>query len=244
MSYLLYILFGFFPSIAWLLFYLRADAHPEPKKEILAVFFLGAVSTIPAIILEVLLVNLFRNLGWSDLATAILVNVIGVAFIEEVVKYMAVWIREQQINQNRQLDEPVDMIIYMIVSALGFAAVENLMFLLPIVQMNLAMITSLFRALSAILLHTLCSGTVGYFLALSFCDRQRKSRLLIQGILIASFLHGLYNLFIMKSGESEAAIIYLYIPLFILAGLAVFLYAGFKKLKKMGSVCQIKEIQL
>ncbi|MCX6758594.1 MAG: PrsW family glutamic-type intramembrane protease [Candidatus Nealsonbacteria bacterium] len=202
MSYLLYILFGFFPSIAWLLFYLKADVHPEPKKEILAVFLFGALATIPAIILEVVLVDLFNKLPLSPLATAILVNVIGVALIEEL-------------------------------------AIENLLFLLPIIQMNLAIMTSLFRALSAILLHTLCSGTIGYYLALSFCDPKRKKRLILKGILIASSLHGLYNLFIIKS---ESNVAYLYIPLLILTGLAVFLYRDFKKLKKMGSVCKIKEI--
>ncbi len=239
MSYLLYILFGFIPSIAWLLFYLKADVHPEPKKEILAVFLFGALATIPAIILEVVLVDLFNELPLSPLATALLVNVIGVALIEELVKYGAVWLKEQELNQNSQLDEPVDLVIYMIVSALGFAAIENLLFLLPIIQMNLAIMTSLFRALSAILLHTLCSGTIGYYLALSFCDPKRKKRLIFKGILIASSLHGLYNLFIIKS---ESNVAYLYIPLLILTGLAVFLYRDFKKLKKMGSVCKIKEI--
>jgi RsiW-degrading membrane proteinase PrsW (M82 family) len=76
-------------------------------------------------------------------------------------------------------------------------------------------------------------------LALSFCDPKRKKRLFLKGILIASSLHGLYNLFIIKS---ESNVAYLYIPLLILTGLAVFLYRDFKKLKKMGSVCKIKEI--
>jgi RsiW-degrading membrane proteinase PrsW (M82 family) len=238
MSYLLYILFGFFPSIAWLLFYLKADVHPEPKKEILAIFFFGALATIPAIILEVILVDLFNNLQLSDIVRSLLVNVIGVALIEELVKYGAFWLKEQEINQNSQLDEPVDSVIYMIVAALGFAAIENLLFLLPIIQMNLAIMTSLFRALSAILLHTLCSGTIGYYLALSFRNPKRKKRLIFKGILIASSLHGLYNLFIIKS---EASVAYLYIPLLILTGLAISLYKHFKKIKKMGSVCKIKE---
>lgn len=242
MSYLLYILFGFFPSIAWLLFYLKADVHPEPKKEILAVFFFGALATVPAIIFEVVLVDLFNNLKLPIMATAILVNVIGVALIEELVKYGAFWLKEQEINRNSQLDEPVDPVIYMIVSALGFAAIENLLFLLPIIQMNLAIMTSLFRALSAILLHTLCSGTIGYYLALSFCNPLKRKRLVFKGILIASSLHGLYNLFIIKSGESETSVAYLYVPLLILTGLAISLYKDFKKLKKMGSVCKIKEV--
>lgn len=239
MSYLLYILFGFFPSIVWLLFYLKADTHPEPKKEILAVFLFGALATIPAIIIELALSYILNTFSWPEWIALLIGNVIGVALIEEMAKYGAVWIKEQEMNQNSELDEPVDLVIYMIAAALGFAAIENLLFLLPIVQMNLAIITSLFRALSAILLHTLCSGTIGYYLALSFCDTKKKTFLFLKGLFIASFLHGSYNLFIIKSESNKA---YLFVPLLILAGLAVFLYKDFKKLKKMGSVCKIKEI--
>lgn len=227
------------PSIAWLIFYLKRDVHPEPKREILLVFLFGAASTIPAIILELSLFEFFKFLNLPPFLNAILVNVIGVAFIEEFVKYAAVWIQEQKINENSQLDEPVDFMIYMIVSALGFAAVENLIFLLPIVKLHLAVITSLFRALSAILLHTLCSGTIGYFLALSFRYRSRRKWLVAKGFIIASSLHGLYNLFIIKSGESEQNVVFLYFPLLILTGLAVFLYMEFGRLKKMGSVCKM-----
>ena len=239
MEYYYYLIFGVLPSIAWLIFYLRRDSHPEPKTEILWVFFLGALSTIPALFLEFSLVSVIKGLNLSPLLTIILVNVLGVAFIEEFVKYGAVWVKEQRINQNAQLDEPVDFVIYMIISALGFAAVENLLFLLPIIQLDVAITTSLFRALSAILLHTLCSGTIGYFLALSFCDQKNKRKLVAKGFVIASFLHGSYNLFIIKSGENAA---FLLMPLLILAGLALFLYVSFKKLKKMESVCRIDGI--
>lgn len=236
MEYYNYLIFGVLPSIAWLIFYLRKDSHPEPKTEILWVFFLGAFSTIPALFLEFSLVNVIKALNLPPFFTIILVNVLGVAFIEEFVKYGAVWVKEQRINQNAQLDEPVDFVIYMIISALGFAAVENLLFLLPIIQLDVAITTSLFRALSAILLHTLCSGTIGYFLALSFCDRANRRKFIVGGFAIASFLHGLYNLFIIKSEENTA---FLLIPLLILSGLAFFLYSRFKKLKKMNSVCRI-----
>ena len=35
------ILLGFIPPILWLIFWIREDPHPEPKKEILTVFFAG-----------------------------------------------------------------------------------------------------------------------------------------------------------------------------------------------------------
>jgi len=162
MLYIFYLTFGVLPSLLWMAFYLRKDFHPEPKREILLVFLFGMLATIPAAICEVFLSDIFKNFGLSEFITTLLVNVIAVAFIEEFMKYAAVWTREQRINQNTQLDEPVDFIIYMIVAALGFAAMENLLFLLPIIQLNLAIMTTIIRAVSAILLHTLTSGMIGY----------------------------------------------------------------------------------
>jgi len=237
MSYILYLAFGVLPSLLWLAFYLREDAHPEPKREILLVFLFGMLATVPAIFFEIFLSDTIKSFGLGDFLTTLLVNVIAVAFIEEFVKYAAVWAREQRANHNALLDEPVDFVIYMIVSALGFAAVENLLFLLPIIQLNLAIMTTIVRAVSAILLHTLCSGMIGYYMARSYCDREHKRRLVAKGFLIASALHGVYNLFIIKSGED---LVFLMIPLTILAGMALFLFKGFGQLKKLNSVCQLK----
>ena len=246
----IYFIAGVLPCFLWLLFYLKRDRHPEPKKEILAVFTIGALMTAPAVAMEVFLINVIDSFTLGTIATVIISNIIAVAFIEEFAKYSAVWLKEQAVNQNHYLDEPVDFVIYMIVSALGFAAVENLLFLLPVVQEQMAgnamplqvdgafylISLSLFRSLSAILLHTLCSGVIGYYMAMTFCHREKKMLLLATGFLTVSCLHGLYNFSIMKSGSDAA---YLFIPLAIITMLAFTLYLQFQKLLKMKSVCDM-----
>ena len=52
MSYPFYIILGILPSLIWLAFYLKKDVHPEPKSEVLKIFFYGALVTIPAFFLE------------------------------------------------------------------------------------------------------------------------------------------------------------------------------------------------
>lgn len=248
-SLAVYLIAGVLPCFLWLLFYLARDRHPEPKQEIAKVFFLGALVTAPAVGLQIFLINAINSLGLPEIIALLLANILAIALIEEYAKYFAVWVREQAAQQNRHLDEPVDFVIYMVVAALGFAAVENLLFLLPAVQdvfftgnellraesaMFLVSL-SLFRSLTAILLHTLCSGVLGYYMAMAFCRRKRKSGLLLRGFVIVSVLHGLYNFSIMKSEDDSS---FLFVPLIIIFGLAIALYRCFNRLLKMKSVCK------
>jgi protease PrsW len=235
-SYPLYIVVGVAPCILWLLFYLFQDRHPEPKKEILAVFLLGALMTAPAVALEKLLIPIVQGAGLDPLLTILAVNIVAVAFVEEFFKYFAVWLKEQVINHNYQLDEPVDFVIYMVVSALGFAAVENLLFLLmPDTSPLIA--RSLVRSATAILLHTLTSGILGYYMAMTFCHRERRTSLLAVGFVVISCLHGLYNFSIM---ESETNLEFLLVTLSILLFMACTLYIQFQQLLRMKSVCDMK----
>jgi len=248
-SLAVYLIAGVLPCFLWLAFYLKRDRHPEPKREIAKVFLLGGLMTAPAVAIEIFLINVIGSFGLPEAAALLLANILAIAFVEEYAKYFAVWVREQAAQQNRHLDEPVDFVIYMAVAALGFAAVENLLFLLPSVREQIfsgnillaggaAVLVwlSLFRSLTAILLHTLCSGTLGYYMAMAFCRRKKKAGILFRGFVLVSCLHGLYNFSIMKSEENA---LFLFIPLAIILFLALNLYARFKKLLATKSVCKM-----
>ena len=249
-SLAVYLLAGVLPCFLWLAFYLKRDRHPEPKNEIAKVFLLGGLMTAPAVAIEIFLINIVNSFGLPEAVALLLANILAIAFVEEYAKYFAVWVREQAAQQNRHLDEPVDFVIYMAAAALGFAAVENLLFLLPSVREQIfsgsdlltaggaAVLVwlSLFRSLTAILLHTLCSGMVGYYMAMAFCRRKRKAGILFQGFVLVSCLHGLYNFSIMKSEENA---LFLFLPLAIILFLALNLYSRFKKLLATKSVCKM-----
>ena len=168
MIYLLY-LFGFLPSIIWLLFYLRKDAHPESNRMILRIFFFGVLAAFFAIFLEK---------GFQAItANSLLIIFLGGAFIEEYLKYLVVRVG---VFHNSEMDEPPDLLLYMIISALGFAALENILVLSnyhPILTTAKALEVMSWRFVSATFLHALCSGTLGYFLALSFSisNSEKKS---------------------------------------------------------------------
>jgi len=228
MSNLIYIIFGILPSILWLLFYLKKDTHPEPKLMVLKIFFYGVLAALPAGFLEKGIFEVFKKIILSPSSRVILNGFIGVALIEEIIKYLVV---KGKVLNDPEFDEPVDAVFYMMIAALGFAASENILILLQL-QSTLLLSQTLsiliLRFLGATFLHALCSGTVGFWLALSFLHYRREGfKLPFPGLGIAIFLHGLYNFSIIKGG------LMLLIPIAILISLALFVSSGLKRLKKM-----------
>ncbi len=235
MTYPFCIIFGVLPSIIWLLFYLRKDRHPESNPMVLKIFFYGMLVALPAVFLEIGAFKFFSQFNLPVFFVTFLNTFIGVALIEETLKYLVV---KEKILNSAEFDEPVDVVLYMIIAALGFAALENILILFPLGPVfffSKALSISVFRFLGATFLHALCSGLIGYFLALSLFETKKREFFVVLGLGISILLHGLYNLYIM---EIEGVLKFS-IPLIILIGLAIFLTSGFKKLHKMKSVCKI-----
>lgn len=235
MVYLLY-LFGFLPSIIWLLFYLRKDVHPESNAMVLKIFFYGILAGFVAIFLEKSFQKVYNLFTASPVSGSVLAIFFGGALIEELVKYLAVWLG---VFRNRELDEPPDLVLYMIIAALGFAALENILVLSnfhPILTPAKALEVMGWRFASATFLHALCSGAFGYFLALSLFYISKRKKYFFVGLGISVILHGLYNLSIIKIEGVNKFIL----PLVILIVLGFFVSFSFKKLKRLKSVCETK----
>jgi RsiW-degrading membrane proteinase PrsW (M82 family) len=147
--------------------------------------------------------------------------------IEELLKYA---VALAIVFWNREVDEPIDMIIYMIVIALGFAALENALFIFnPLVMGEYlsSALTGGFRFLGATLLHVLASGTVGVFMALAYYKSKTVQVLAgTFGLFVAIVLHALFNFFIMGArGETILAVF-----LFVWIGI-ILLFLLFEKVK-------------
>jgi len=230
-NYSLYLFFGVLPSLVWLNFYLRRDVRPEPKLMIVKIFFYGFWATLPAFFLETAIIREFGKLNLSPFLLAILNIFLGVALIEESLKFLVV---KDKVLTNPEFDEPVDAMIYMIIVALGFAAGENLLVLFPLKSSVFPQIfgVSLLRFLGATFLHTLASGIFGGAIGLSLGSRGKKWQLIFVGLILAVLLHGFYNFSIM---EIEGNLKFL-IPSTLLIISAFFVSLCFKKLKKIAII--------
>ena len=266
MTYFWYIFFGLAPSIIWLLIFLIQDHHPESKRMILKIFFYGIIAAIFVVLIGIgwgvifsqlfyLLDNLLiipaNILEVSVLAATILTTIAFSPVVEEIAKYLVVrW----AVIRHPEFDEPIDAMIYMIVAALGLAAAENTLFLFLNITGGFGPLGfAAIRFVGATILHALCSGLVGYYVAMSFFDLKNKARLIRKGLLMAIFLHGLFNFSIimigggMKMLDSQSSVsngftlivIFSIVLVSLLVGLAYFIINCFKKVKKLKSVCKI-----
>lgn len=209
---------GLIPALFWVWFWLREDSKKPEPYFLIAITFIAGMAVVPlALPLQRLAVELYPN-----------PNIMFVwVVIEELLKYavalaIVLW--------NQEVDEPIDMVIYMIVIALGFAALENALFIFnPLVMgeyLNSVM-TGGFRFLGATLLHVLASGTVGVFIGLAYYKSKTVKVLAgTLGLFIAIVLHALFNFFIMDaSGETILAVF-----LFVWIGI-ILLFLLFEKIK-------------
>lgn len=198
-NFVIALLGGVLPALFWLWFWLREDSKkPEPTGLLVRTFIAG-MAVVPLVLpLQKLAITLFSG------TSLILVWVI----IEETLKYaLALMV----ILWHKAVDEPIDYIVYMITLALGFAALENALFIWnPLVSGDISgsIITGNFRFLGATLIHVLSSGVIGVFLAIAFYKRDIVKLIAgTVGLFVAILLHTLFNLFIMDAnGEAILSI--------------------------------------
>jgi RsiW-degrading membrane proteinase PrsW (M82 family) len=206
------------PALFWLWFWLREDnKKPEPVLLIIITFIAGMAVVPAALPLQKIAIDLYdgQNL------------ILAWVFIEEILKYTAALL---VIFWNKAVDEPIDYIIYMIAIALGFAALENTLFVLNPLTLDeylTAAVTGSFRFLGSTLLHVLASATIGVFLAFAFYKSSMQKIVYgMFGLFMAILLHALFNFFIMDASGGGILIIFL----FVWMGIVV-LFLLFEKIK-------------
>ncbi|MEA2112469.1 MAG: PrsW family glutamic-type intramembrane protease [Patescibacteria group bacterium] len=217
---------GLLPVLIWLWFWLREDKlHPEPRKYIFLAFIFGIISALLVLPVEEFLAKFLPVAG--------IIPIIVFSFAEEIFKYFGAYFSSLR---KKYMDEPIDAVIYMITIALGFAALENTLFLMHSIKITGGDISQAFlvgnmRFIGATLLHTISSGVIGLFIALSFYKRQAlKKRYLLTGITLSVALHSFFNFFIIKAKGGE--MFFMFIMIWIVAILLIFLFEVVKKIKR------------
>jgi RsiW-degrading membrane proteinase PrsW (M82 family) len=194
---------GLIPAIFWVWFWLREDSlKPEPYF-LIAITFIAGMAVVPlALPLQRFALEIYPD------SNVMFTWVI----IEELLKYA---VALAIVFWNREVDEPIDMVIYLIVIALGFAALENALFVfnpLMIGDYFNSALTGGFRFLGATLLHVLASGTIGMFLAFTYYKSKMVQMVAgTVGLFIAIVLHALFNFFIMEASGTTILGVFLFV---------------------------------
>ncbi len=202
-----YILVVIAPIIFWLLLFRKLDRNePEPKKLLFKIFILGFIAVVVALILETIFDSLLLPenvqqiyLESGDIAQSafllLLVSFFLAGPIEELVKYLFL---KGAVYKSPYFNQIADGIIYGVTLALGFAFVENTGYFFD-VYFNLSTTEFIFivafRGIVTTLLHISTAGILGLYLGRAKFQTGRVGTAL-KGLLIASLIHGLFNVFI------------------------------------------------
>jgi RsiW-degrading membrane proteinase PrsW (M82 family) len=177
---------GVIPSLIWLWFWLREDSHAEPRSLIAATFVAGMLAVLFAIIGEKLVSDFISDQSMKYTAWAA---------IEETCKFIIVGIVALSARSN---DEPIDAMIYCIVCALGFAALENSLFIMnPLTagEISTGITTGSMRFIGATLVHIVSSATIGFMLGMTFYKNlSTKIVAVIFGLFVATAIHASFNI--------------------------------------------------
>ncbi len=210
---------GVLPAIFWLWFWLKEDRlHPEPKTRIITIFLAGMVSVFIVLPIE----KFIYAFTLSNIST---LTIILWASVEEIFKFITAYLSGLK---RREMDEPIDAVMYMVTVALGFSALENALFIGNFVDQGFLVQSLLIgnsRFIGATLLHVASSAVIGVFLGLTYYKSHKIKRIAaIIGIIVSIALHSAFNLLIIRL-ESE--------KFFIFAGVWVLIISIFLLIEKV-----------
>lgn len=162
----------------------------EPRSMLTLAFTLGVLTTIPAVYLE----RLGSILGFSA-HSPVLWNVATMAFVvvgltEELMKFLVV----RYLMRLPTFNEPIDGIVYSVMVSMGFATLENILYVA-----THGTEVALMRMFTAVPAHAVFGIVMGFWIGLAkFADTKGFMRFLLLGLLSATLLHGAYDFFLFQ----------------------------------------------
>lgn len=176
------------PSILLFWYIHSRDIHPEPRGMLMGTFALGAATAIPVVIVVFALnavipppEGVWLKATWTAFVNA--------AIPEEVFKFLVLM---TFCYPSRHFDEPFDGIVYGATASLGFATLENILY---VSQGGLGV--AIMRAFTAVPGHAFTGVVMGYFVGRAKFAPQGRAGLAFRGLFYATVLHGLYDLFLL-----------------------------------------------
>jgi RsiW-degrading membrane proteinase PrsW (M82 family) len=205
--------------------YFRDKYDREPVWLLVRAVLLGAVIVIPVIFLERFLLSMMPSMGPTGQAIYSAFLVAGTS--EELFKFLALYLL---VWKSPSFNEKFDGIVYAVFISLGFAAVENVMYV-----MEGGYRTALVRGITAVPAHALFGITMGYYFGVAHMYRELRKEYLIRSLFIPLLLHGLYDFLLMIQREWLLVVFVFYVG---------YLYvSGFRKMRILSDSSIYKPVE-
>ena len=223
------------PAALLIIFIYRQDKYQkEPFKSLCKAFFGGMLAVVFTIVTVRIIDYTIGLIPYLN-QTVFYDSFITAGIPEELCKFLIFMIF---IWNDKNFDEYFDGIVYASFISLGFATVENIMYVMPG-----GIGTGIVRALISVPAHFLFGVILGYFLSLAKFNSDKKGRYIIIGLLIAMAAHGLFDWLLMFSDRIGGALSS-FIYTFFIAGDVMLWRLGIRLIKKHqnNSLIQAQEI--
>ncbi len=191
MPYALLFAAAVLPAVLLVWFFHARDTFPEPARVLWTTFALGCASIVPAVLAGVIVEP---AMAATDLVSIAALQAFVVAALCEESSKLAVLLFYS--FRRSEFDEPMDGIVYGATVSLGFAALENVLYV-----MNGGLAIAVLRGLLSVPGHATYGAVMGYYVGRARFDREHRVRLIGRGLLAAVMLHGFYNFPLMLMGD-------------------------------------------
>ena len=198
MNILILLAAALLPVILLLYYIWKKDPQPEPTNWLVKATLYGIAICIPVAILENVIEQIIFGGEPTTLFGTTIQAFIVAALPEESFKLLALWL---VLRKNPFFDEHFDGIVYAVCVGLGFAAIENVLYIVGEEENWVGVAIS--RALLSVPGHYAFAVLMGYYYSVyHFVDRSPKIALCILAVPV--FAHGIYDAIAMSGTVSPA----------------------------------------
>jgi protease PrsW len=166
--------------------YLKDHHEREPLILLLISFLYGGLSTAVTFLLSYPL-HAFLLTKPEDLVSQFINAFFKVALIEELSKFLFV---RFILFKNRNFNEPFDGIVYAVMVSMGFATLENVLYVY-----NYGFMTGLLRMFTAVPAHGVFGIMMGFYLGRAKFTASQQIYFSLMALLIPTLFHGAYDYF-------------------------------------------------
>ena len=209
-----------FPSIVLFGLIMYSDRKSKEPISMILVAVLSGIFTICISLLidKYILRSTFFNNLFSTYNALNFTRISILALVEEFAKLTALYVF---ISHNKAYDDIYDGFVYSAIIALSFALIETFLYVVREDSYQLMSSLALLRNFTTIPLHITCGIVMGYYVSMSKFSRlkNKKTILLIKGLLIPVIIHTTYNIFFSIISDTEGTSMYnlIIISLFVLS---------------------------
>lgn len=197
------------PAIIIIVGIYLSDRHDkEPVRLLFFTYVLGALAVIPSIVVEEILIkfNVFPGVFGALFNAFIVAGLTEEYFKRKVVlKYP---------YKTKYFNEKLDGIVYCVFASMGFATVENIIYVVYRYTNN--PFIGLYRGIFSVPAHAIFGITMGYYLSLSRFDQdlKRKKKNMRKSLYMPFIMHGIFD-FILMAGIPQLTLLFVPYVIFL-----------------------------